>query len=344
MKKTIGFIFLDFRLNFGSVRYFVLFLTLCLILFSGCKKKRCIGPVADPVDLELRFDWSDSEEGIPEIAGMLTFFYPHDEATSLQRFSFRGTEGGGIRLSLGLHDVIAYSHSDKVVFGDIYNFTTHHITTREGKLFEPVGLLSYDETTVVKADGCDEEPIIMAPEKIWCNVSPSVEIATVRSSLTTDTIHLRPRRITPVCEVEIVGVENIKEVMRACMSVSGMSAGMNLATLTSKPGRATIPFEGSIDVANERISGQLTSFGHSGEYCRQRLMLYVWTRDGNCYAFGNGNDKFDLTDSLRYLGIGNDIKITLEGLTIPPSKNTEGTGGYHPGVDDRPVEIIEIRL
>ena len=143
------------------------------LLLTGCVHKELCYNHPHTVSVRVEFDWRDAPEASPE--GMCVYFYPLDGKGGT-RFDFKGTEGGEVELTVGSYLVLCYNNdTESVQFYNTDDFGTHGAYTREGNVLEPMygNAASY---SVPKADGAEDERVVICPDMLWGSSDTEVEI------------------------------------------------------------------------------------------------------------------------------------------------------------------------
>lgn len=298
-------------------------LAVCLGLPSCTHKELCFKHF-HPANLRLEFDWSEVPEADP--AGMAVFFYPVGCDEEMRRIDFTGRDGGEIELPCGVYHVICYNNDSETVMALNHDdHGSHTLCTRQGDLFEPVGLRA-GSRGVPLAPGTENQPVYMCPDEM-------VGVSHTDIEVTPDTkvITLHPRELTCVYTYEIRNIKNLKGAIQVSLSLSGMASHLTVHGERLSDRSVTIPFGGTI--ADEKtITGRFVTFGHHADNPDDhRMMLYVWMPDGRKYAFGSEDDKMNVTDQVENAPNQRRVHLIVDGLEVP-SQNVDDC--FDPTTDD----------
>lgn len=326
----------------------------CLAALTACEHKELCYDHPHTTDVEVVFDWNyaPDAEANNEVESMCLWFYPVDEAG--QRTgdpiyqSLAGMKGGQIHIPVGRYEVLYYNNDyERVQFRGRENFLTHECYTREGNLFETVsGRAAAD--TAPRADGTEEETVVITPDKIWGDNAMNVEISEeglsywfVRDGETEiTTVANDEKRFTlmpheQVCDYtfEVRNVENLKYATRVCAALSGMSGSVFCAKEELTETCVTLPLEAVSDGVST-LTGAFHTFGHhNANDERHILTLYAWLEDGNGY-YGS----VDVTEQVDNAEDRRNVHIVVDGFKLP--KPITNGGGLHPDVEEwNPVDV-----
>ncbi len=350
---------------FALARFFALpclLAFLCLYGLTACDHKDLCYHHDHIVTLELRYDWRDAPEANP--AGMCAYFYPEDGGSPYV-FQFDNIVGGEISLPEGRYKALTYNNdTPSISFGSEHDITLHYAFTREGTLFEPLGMYSVSSKAIPSAPGAENERVLICPDELWgCH---AIEISITEQGIsyiclpldpdnlpedkdlettyTHQLITLYPHELTCVYTYEIRNVTNLDQISRMSASLSGLSPKLQLFDEELDRECITHPFEATARPSENKITGRFITFGHHEENEEpHRMMLYVWTLDGNQYAYGSKSDKFDLTDQVHSAPNKRRVHLIIDGLDIPEPVKSE-TGTVEPDVDDWGEIFFDIQM
>ena len=316
-------------------------------LLAGCEHKDLCYDHPHTAEVDVVFDWNyapDAETN-KEVESMCLWFYPVDEAGNrtgeCQYYDLTGLKGGRIEIPTGRYQVLYYnSDYEQVQFRGTEWFFTHECYTREGSLFEPVYGNTATYSAPPRAEGTEQEAIVITPDKMWGDNAMNVEITEnglsywfIRDGETEITTIENPDnvfRLMPheqVCDYtyEIVNVENLKHVTQLCASISGMSGSVFCAEEELDDECVTLPLEAKSDGVST-ITGAFHTFGHHDHNDeRHVLTVYVWLEDGTKWYYTN-----DVTDQVDKAPDKRNVHIRIDGLELP--QPIENGSGFQPEV------------
>ena len=328
---------------------------LLLPVITGCDHKDLCYHHKHMVKLRLEFDWSDCED--PERPdGMCVFFYPEEPGLEIRRFDFTGLHGGEISIAAGRYRLLTYNNdTESVLFRGMDVHSTHEVYTRTGGLFESVARGNLSNKGIPRAEGTEEEDVVICPDMMWGCSAIDVKISEQGVSyicipvkdkdewvgrppiVTESTIILYPHELTCIYTYEIRNVKNINNFYQATASLSGMAPNLMLAEEEMGRKPVTLPFEAYSDGVS-KITGRFITFGHHAELPDpHRMMLYVWTKDGKAYSFGSESPRFNVTDQVHSAPIRRHVHLIIDGLDIPTPidpPTPDVPGDFNPDIDD----------
>lgn len=323
-----------------------------LLLLTSCEHKELCYRHPHTTKVRVEFDWRNAPDADPE--GMCVFFYPENGGDPV-RFDFGGKQGGEIDVVVGGYRLIAYNNDNEAVrFGGQSSFDTHYGYTREGSLFEPILGNGFATTSVPRAEGSEEEKVVITPDMIWGCTALDVVISESGScgyTCVTDELGGRPIRIEGTekvitlypCELlchysyEIRNVENLSSVSKMSTTLSGMSGSMVMSTGELGTECVTLPLEARANYNPDTITGEFFTFGHHPENPQlHNLVLYVWLNDGHKYYY-----TFDLTDQVHTAPDPRRVHLIVDGLTFPLQFEDSNVDV---GIDDWIEENVDIQM
>lgn len=317
-----------------------------LMPLSGCRHKELCYDHPHTRQLRLQFDWRDAPDADPE--GMCVFFHPTGGEADVpqRRFDFVGTTGGSITLQYGSYHVVCYNNDTEAVqLRGVGSFATHEGYTRDGHIFEP--LYGSGSNVAPRADGADNERVVICPDMLWGNVAFDVVInergisyvsvyddpdggrgASLHSPVKdSDVITLFPHELVCHYSYEIRNVKNIKYATQMTATLSSMAPSLYLGYELLHDEPVTIPFAAAPHSDTATITGQFLTFGHHGDNPQpHKLVLYVWFTDGSKFYY-----TYDVTDQVHSAPDPRHVHLILDGLDFPqPIANGSG---FRPSVD-----------
>ncbi len=343
--------------NAGYAILAALSLTTLNLLFSSCEHKEFCYQYPHAVTISVAFDWRDAPDATPE--GMCVYFYPA-EGGSGQRFDFIGKEGGQVELRVGRYRVLCHNNdTEAVLFHDTDDFSRYGAFTREGNVLEPI--YGNGANYAPRAEGTEEERVVIAPDMIWGCDAWDVEISDAGVSYVCESgcdraagygmpaktekkvITLYPHEQTCTYTYEVRDVKNLKHAVQMCGSISGMAPSMLFGDESLGTECVTIPFEAASDGAST-ISGKFHTFGHHEENTApHRMTFYIVMDDGSKYAYGmNSGERFNVTEQVHSAPAPKHVHIVINGLDLPLP--IENGSGFDVSMDDWAVEEEDIAI
>lgn len=303
------------------------------------------------------FDWNyapDAEQN-NEVESMCLWFYPVDEGGNRTGepiyHSLKGMKGGKVNIPIGRYEVLYYNNDyERVQFRGVEAFLTHECYTRSTSISE--ALAGVRGSDMPRAEGAENEPVRITPDKMWGDNAMNVEITEdglsywfIRDGETEITTIDNPDnifRLMPheqVCDYtfEVRNVENLKYATQVKASLSGMSGSVFCAQEKLTDECVTLPFEASSDGVST-ITGAFHTFGHHDANDERHLLtVYAWMEDGNG-VYGS----VDVTEQVDKAKDKRNVHIVVDGFKLP--KPITNGGGFQPDVEEwKPVdEVIEM--
>lgn len=297
-------------------------------ILSSCEHKDLCYDHPHTATIKVAFDWTNAPNANPD--GMCMFFYPlKEEEGKMQRFDFRGKNGGEINIQTGKYRVICYNNdTEAMFFRGMEHFDTHEGFTREGSIFESVHRSA--ATKAPQAKDMEDECVMICPDILYGCCAFETEIA--ESANTEKIMTLQPHELVCTYTYEIRNVKNLKHATQMCGSLSSMAPSLFFSTEDLGTECVTIPFEAHSDGIST-ITGKFYTFGHNPENTTEhRMLLYIWMDDGNKYYYGSSSEKFNVTKQIHTASDKRDIHIIIDGLDLP--QPIEDGSGFNPSVDD----------
>lgn len=335
---------------------------------SSCEHKDLCYHHPHGVKLRVQYDWKNVPEAL--VKGMTIYFYPEDGGHYI-RFNFSNIQGGYIELSEGTYNVVTYNNdTEGLMFGNVADYESHNIYTREGDLFEPIYGSAASSTP--RAAGSEKERVVITPDMMWGCVVTKVVVAETGVKYTHETITgamdapqlkventsedkiltFYPEEFMCYYTYEIRNVENMDQAAQMCASLSGMSGGLTFSSNELFKECVTLPFSAKLNQESHTITGEFYTFGHHEDNTApHRMILYVWMTNGDKFYFGGSvpdesksdeEDKFDVTNQIHNAPDKRRVHIIIDGLVIP--KPIQNGSGYNPSVDDWMNEYHDIYM
>lgn len=337
-----------------------IYTAVCIFVLAttACEHKELCYDHPHTTQVDVVFDWNyapDAEQN-NEVESMCLWFYPVDERgnrTSEPIYqSLSGMKGGKVDIPVGRYQVLYYNNDyERVQFRGTDWFFTHECYTREGSLFEPVygNAVAY---SAPRADGTEQEPVVITPDKMWGDNAMNVEITEnglsywfIRDGETEITTISNPDntfKLMPheqVCDYtfEVRNVENLKYATQVSAAISGMSGSVFCAEEELDDECVTLPLEAASDGIST-ITGAFHTFGHHDlNDERHILTVYAWMQDGRG-VYGS----VDVTDQVDKAKDKRNVHIEIDGFKLP--KPITNGGGFHPDIDDWERVDVEIDM
>ena len=296
----------------------LLYLSAIIALCTSCVHKELCLVHPHLATLRVEFDWKDAPEADP--AGMCVYFYPLEGGRG-QRFDFKGTKGGEVRLRVGKYRVLCYNNDTEIVeFYNTDDFGSHGVYTREGSVLEPI--YGNAATYAPRAEGTEDERVVQQEDR-YVEVEDHV-------------IWLYPHELVCTYTYEVRNVKNLKHLSQVCGSISSMSGTLEFSSEEIGKECVTLPFSGASDGVS-KITGMFYTFGHHLDNPDpHRMAFYVVMDNGEKFCFKDGN-YLDVTSQVHEAPDFRHVHIIIDGLDLP--EPMENGSGFDPSVDD--WEVVE---
>lgn len=320
---------LRFSLHISALSVRLGLLGLLAPLCTGCifEYPGACPPASD--DLHIIFDWSHAPQGLPE--GMGVYFYPL-EGPGYWRYDLTPA-GGHVAVPRNTYNLISYNNdTDAMLFEGTGSFTTAIVTTREGNLSDGASTHYIGPEPPAARDAADE-PVRQQPNNLWVCSADNID-----ATHATDSLVLTPRHAVATYRITVTDITNLESVSQMSLSLSGLSGGLTLSTVTPLTTAVTVP--GSLTQASETsATGRMLTFGAAATV--NRLCLYFWLRDGQKKVVD-----FDVSAQIATAPDPMDVTIAVSGVELPKVETSGGDTGSVPGidvgVDDWDYVIIEL--
>lgn len=332
-----------------------LLIGMMVMVFTSCEHKELCYAHPHTTKIKVVYDWSYAPDANP--AGMCVFFYSKERAGEYHRFDFSNTKGGEIELPEGKYEVITYNNDTEAVqFTSLADFRAHKAFTRTGDILEP--MFGNGVTSSVTTD--NGERVVISPDNLWGCSASDVEIsdtgvkytithstradgdATVTSTGDEKIITLYPSDELCHYSYEVRNVTNARHISRISGAISGMSGAMSMADNSLDTETVTIPFSGTVNAADSKVTGAFLTFGQNPDSKVRHLMsFYVVMDDGGKYSY-KGAPNLDVTQQVDTASNRRRVHIIIDGLDLPtPIQDGEG---FQPTVDDWTVNEEDINI
>lgn len=296
---------------------------LSLMLLTSCHTDNLYYPDLSAKGVQtVRYDWSADPQA--SATGMRVWFYPRDWDGQPIPADFGSRDGGEVSLPAGSYDIVSYNNDTEWLMADgTEGYESHSLSTRDADLLEP--LAGMGRTSTAATDTA--ERVAACPEPAW---GASVRSMPITSG---DTVILRPVPLHCTYTFAFVGIDSLELVSRASASISGMSAAVNLGTLSHRGDLCTHPLSAQVDASHHIIKGRFYTFGvPQGSTSANRMSLFLIMKDGRKIKFTQG-PMLDVTSQIRSAPDPRNVDITVTGLHLPaPTDSVEGS--FDIGADD----------
>ena len=313
-----------------------LMLTACAALVAAaiagtlcsCEHKELYYPSSPTAEVRVKFDWSAAPGA--RVEGMTAFFFPEQGGGPI-RCDFTDPAGGTARIPWGNYRVIYLNNdTETILLKGMDSYETFEIYTRPTSVGETMSTRSEP-----RGANPEDAPVVLAPEEVWGGSLTGVGFDLSETQPHTLVLPVYPK----VCmySFEIRGVENLKYVLSAGASFSGMSGSLFMADDATSGQRSVVPFPADSD-GKSVIMGSTPVFGLSANADVSRVLtLYLILADGSKFYY-----RFDVTRQVNEAPDKRHVRIVLEGLPLP--KPIVNGGGFHPSVEDWETEEIPLGL
>jgi len=304
-------------------RYFILGL-LCAGILTACKHRELYYEYEHIKSVRVEFDWSNAPEADPE--GMRVIFYPVDgSGTRAIIENLDGKNGGAVDIPEGIYNAVCFNNDTECIrWRGTGSLETLEAYTRDAAILETL------QGPVDVPRGSDDEPIVLAPDRMWRDRQDGIVISKADESETV--ISFSPAVVTRHVTYEISGVTNSEAITNIRGSISGVSGSLFMGSNLLASDTSTVPFDGMVDETDETtIIGDFYFFGCCDERLRQeskhKFTIYCWSKAGNVMK------SFDVTDQLHDASDPYEVHLTIEGdIEIPVA--SVGGDGFQPEVGD----------
>lgn len=290
-----------------------------LILITGCRYKDLDYQYALVAHVRVTFDWSDSPSAAPQ--GMRVLFYPVNGGEPYEE-NLSGMNGGLTDVPTGRYNIVAFNNDTETIrWRGAELQDSLEAYTRGTSILD-----DFKSAEAPKAEGTENEPIVLAPDKMWRAYLADVAIVQGDEE---QIVPMKPEPATVHLSFDLSTVTNSKGISNIRAAISGLSGsrffGSNL--LSVKP--SIVPFDGKIsDTDATKIIGEVDIFGKCPDTSvKQLFTIYCWSPGGNVKA------TFDVTDQIKNAPDPTNIHLVLVG-TIDIPEGVGNGGGFHPDVGE----------
>ena len=303
---------------------------------SSCEHKEFCEPSPSVSRVRVVFDWREAPGA--SVTGMSLYLFPSSGGEAL-RYDFDNALGGTVEIPPGSYRALFLNNNtETVLLRGTESYEAFEAYTRQAHLLEPLGL----QLSPAEANPSGEE-VALPADPLWAGRDGAVEVppATGGGGEAYDhRLTFFPKRETPRYRVEVVNAKNLKYVSALSFSLSGLSGSLTAATGARSPLRTTVPFEGRTDAEDGTATGSFHAFGLPASGNRLRtLVIYVILTDGSRQFY-----TFDVSRQVNEAPDPMEVRILIDGLTLPQPIVEPGGGGFQPSVDDWIGETIEMEM
>lgn len=287
------------------------------ISLTACKHKELCYTHPHTTRVDVAFDWMNAPAASPET--MSVYLFPEGGGAP-RRFEFTDITGGTIEIAPGKYNGFCLnSDTENLLYrGNSWNsFETYSRTT---ELLRSLGMRS---ESAPRANGTEQDQVVMSPEMIWADRVLEIEI-----EMDVDqTVTFYPAVSVSSYTYEITNADNLQYVIGMSGSLSGMAGGMFNGENTLSEPSCIIPF-GSVITLPDTIEGQFLTFGaHHSQSYSHKLVIYAVLADNSKWFY-----TYDVTGQVRTAADPLHVHIVLNGLPLP--QPLPGGGGLDPEVDE----------
>lgn len=306
-----------------------------LLMAVGCTHKDLIYESSHIKDVEVRFDWSDAPDAIPESMSH-TMFAPDGRIDPVE-YIFSNRTGGHIHTADGAFSAIAHNAdiNDWARFSGKSDIESYEISTAEATALTASGLST---RSLPKAVDAETEPVYTTPQMLWCNRVDGINIDPADDYTL---ITMRPHEAVCHYTVDVYDVENIQSVaMRAVdFTLSGLACSYMVGQ--DCPSNTSVSVTGVMtpDSALTKLHSEFLTFGKNKlSKSSNILTLYLIIKDGSRWSY-----QFDVTDQIDNAPDPHNVHIVVRGIELPTPISGDGTG-LLPDVDDWHTVIIGLPM
>ncbi|MEY8245821.1 DUF5119 domain-containing protein [Heminiphilus faecis] len=312
-----------------GIGYILALLVVYAATSCGPCDKHCLCTPDVPLrDIEVLYDWSQAPDASPE--GMAVLIYDVGTEGMPWRYDLHPS-GGYIGVPQDSARAITYNNdTENLSFGNTGNYFSGKAYTHEGNLFDGLSETWYGPGPESRAD--TDQRVLVQPDPLWLY---STDGLVVNDS----TALFRPVAVVARYSYLITGIKGLEGMARMCAAVTGLAGEIYLAGAIKGNEAVTVP--GALQQTSaDSASGALYTWGCvDNPQSRCRLQLFFWLTDGKKYCYD-----FDVTRQVREADDPLDVKITVNGITLPEPDNSGPGGEGGIGVDVDNWETVEIEL
>lgn len=317
-----------------------------VLVFASCEYKELCYDHSHVVDLEVKYDWSNVEDGdLANPLGMSAYFYDGKMLATRSsvdnRYDLTGKNGGKVRIEWGQYRVLGLNYdTEAILFRNTEDPMTFEAYTRVSSLEEGTQIAT--KAQMPKAAGTENQRVVLEPDMLWAGLGDDFEVQMGEQNAST-TIHLE-QRVTHF-KIVLENVPNLQYTSQFGGSISGLAGGIKLATgeLSEECVIHSFPVRKE---GNSTLVAEFNSFGHcphdddEDEVNEHILTIYAVLADGQKWYY-----TADVTNQVHDPVQNPDeynIVIQLEELPVP--KPIVNGSGFKPDIDGWDSEEIIVGM
>ncbi|MDO4334256.1 MAG: DUF5119 domain-containing protein [Bacteroidales bacterium] len=298
------------------------------ILLSACSLDDDFGSdrISDGV-VNVGINWGEQTAEHPE--SMSVLFYPTGGGPYWRFELSDKTET--VRLPYGLYHVLSYnSDTSDIVFLNSDSYDNAIATSREARLTDGLSE-DWKSSQPPRDEESAGQPVMTSPDAIWGSNTHTFKRKNFSQNLT-----LYVKRLVARYTVNINNVGNSNSAYIAGYTISGLSAGIHLSSMSLIPTEVTIP--GSLrKKEGNSFSGRNNTFGRIKGRGHCILSVYFMLRDGTKKVF-----RQDVTETIENAPDPFEVEINVSGIQLPDVSTSHPDSGLDVGIDDWDTVDIEL--
>ncbi len=302
-----------------------------LLVASSCRYKELCYDHSHTVNVRVIFNWKKAPDANPE--SMSLFLFPKNGEEYI-RYEFTDRKGGTIRVPVGEYDAMCLnSDTENITYRSMESIESFTVSTRSAN--DEAGPLGLKASSMPKAPGTEQENLVLSPDYLW---SGGLKDLSLRFTDEVQTIEMFPEQSFCRYSVEIRNATNLKYAIALSGSLSSVSGGWIPGQFRLSDELVTLPFNVRPDKDNDCVNGSFLTFGHCPDNReRHNLVIYAILSDHSKWYC-----TYDVTEQIHSAPDQRDVKIVLDGLTLP--KPIVNGGGFQPSVNDWQHVRVEIKM
>ena len=304
------------------------------LLMTSCSYKELCYDHNHTGEVSIRYNWTNTPE--TALAGTTALFYSGEGEPV--RYDFTGMQGGPARLSPGSWQVVSYNNDTEAILYRGNTVESLEAYTRPSSLEEGTKLMT--KSSMPKARGTEQEPVILEPDLLWGGASEVFEVADGQSHVIPVPMGERAVEI----EVTIHNVPNLEYTSGLGGALSGLAGSVFVADGKVGSECVTQSFEVAA-TGPATLQMRLNTFGHcpkagEGPHNTHILTIYAVLADGSQWYYTT-----DVTVQMHDpVQNPNRYHINLSLDQIPLPKPIINGSGFQPTVDSWQGVEIEIGM
>ncbi|MDE6754120.1 MAG: DUF5119 domain-containing protein [Muribaculaceae bacterium] len=307
------------------------YLTLILVLLTGCNHKDLCFDHTHNVETRVVFDWSNAPDANPE--SMELCMYPLSASNHLS-YNIPGREGGVIEIPFDSYNAICVNNDDVdwALYRNTNDVNDFEVYTHDASELGAYQLLT---SSLPRADGTEDERMAVTPGMAWSSRSDNISVLKDEDNVIT----LYPEEIVCHYSVEIQDVGNISSAQGETIdgTLSGMADGYHHGSRQSSDTPVTMPFILSVDKDDATLTGEFLTFGECNSLkTHHTLTVYLFLTDGSKWYY-----TFNVDDQVSKAPDPKHVHIVVSGLNLPKAMTS---GGLLPEVNDWQTEIVDLKM